>query len=84
MRFSRQAMSALVVMALKGIYDSDSKLRTYYIDLMKSVEQKVNYLALVNARDNKSALLAQLVRLRGAFPIIVDIDPAWSNEKKGR
>lgn len=63
------------------IYDSDSKLRTYYIDLMKSVEQKVNYLALVNARDNKSALLAQLVRLRGAFPIIVDIDPAWSNEK---
>ncbi|MCD6557727.1 MAG: hypothetical protein J7K31_01695 [Candidatus Aenigmarchaeota archaeon] len=63
------------------VYDTEEELMQYYFSLLRSTRQKINYLALVNVRDNRSALLPQLVRLRGAFPVIVDINPGWSNEK---
>jgi len=63
------------------IYDNEDKLRNYYIDILKSTGQKINYLVVVNSNSNLSGLMPELVRDRRAFPVIVDIDPAWTNEK---
>lgn len=56
------------------ILDTETELRNKYIEILKSRNEKTDYLILVNTNNNLSSLTSQLIEKRNGFPVMIDID----------